>query len=139
MEELIAYYKRQGAPQDQNALIALLKELQQMYGSVPSYMLPEIAKALEIKESFLLAVVRRIPSLRLDDHHLLEICAGPNCGKSAAVAAFAEKHLKGKCQIKYVGCMRLCGKGPNVKYDGKLYHKADEALLRSLTDEERKL
>ena len=61
--------------------------------------------------------------------------------RSAAVptAAFAEKYLKGKCQIKYVGCMRLCGKGPNVKYDGKLYHKADEALLRSLTDEERKL
>lgn len=26
----------------------------------------------------------------------------------------------------------MCGKGPNMKWDGKLYHRADEALLRSL-------
>jgi hypothetical protein len=28
--------------------------------------------------------------------------------------------------------MRLCGKGPNLRWDGTLHHKADEALLRKL-------
>ena len=29
--------------------------------------------------------------------------------------------------------MRMCGKGPNVKWDGQVYHQADEMLLRQLT------
>lgn len=138
MDELIAYYKRQGAPADQTALVSLLKEVQQMNGGIPAYLLPQIAQQLDVKESFLLAVIRRIPSLRLADTHCLELCAGPNCGKATALASFAEKYLSKKCQIKYVPCMRLCGKGPNVRYDGTLYHKADEALLRRLTEQEKK-
>ena len=135
MEELIAYYKRMGAPADQTALVSLLKELQQDQGGIPAYLLPELAKELGTKESFLLALIRRIPSLHLAGTHRLEICAGPNCGKHKALAAFAEKYLSEKCQIKYVPCMRMCGKGPNVKFDGKLYHGADESLLHRLTEE----
>lgn len=137
MEELIAYYKRMGAPGDQSALVSLLKEVQQTYGGIPPYALSQIAEGMEVKESFLLAIVRRIPSLRLSDTHVLEMCAGPNCGKHTALSAFAEKHLGKQVQIKYVPCMRMCGKGPNIKYDGKLYHGADESLLRRLTEEER--
>lgn len=137
MEELIAYYKRMGAPQDQTALVSLLKEVQQEHGGIPSYLVPALAEGLGTKESFLQAVIRRIPSLRLKDTHCLELCAGPNCGKHKSLAAFAEKHLSGKYQIKYVPCMRMCGKGPNIKIDGKLYNKAHEDLLRSLLKEEK--
>ena len=28
--------------------------------------------------------------------------------------------------------MRMCGKGPNLKWDGKLHHGATEALLKEL-------
>ena len=28
--------------------------------------------------------------------------------------------------------MRMCGKGPNLKWDGTLYHHADEALIQKL-------
>ncbi len=135
MKEIIAYYKRMGSPQDQNALIALLKEVQSEYNGIPSYAVSEIAQAMDVKESLLLALIRRIPSLRLADTHLLEMCAGPNCGKHTALAAFAEKNMPKNVQIKYVNCMRLCGKGPNIKFDGKLYHAADEALLRALSQE----
>ena len=34
--------------------------------------------------------------------------------------------------LKTIPCQRMCGKGPNIRFDGKLYHKADEALLRQL-------
>lgn len=138
MEKLIAYYKHIGAPDDQTALISLLKEVQEIHGAIPPYALSQIAESLSVRESFLLAIIRRIPALRLADTHVLEICAGPNCGKATALAAFAEKHLSKKWEIKYVPCMRMCGKGPNIKFDGKLYHRADESLLRSLSQEERK-
>lgn len=133
MEEMLAYYRRQGAPGDQTALVNLLKELQQTHGAVPKWAVAEIAEYYKIKESFILAVVKRIPSLRLQDTHLLEVCAGPNCGKHTALAAEAEKLCKLKgVQLKYMGCQRMCGKGPNIKFDGKLYHKATVELLREL-------
>ena len=133
MKEILDYYRRQGAPGDQTALVNLLKELQQIYGVVPKWAVGEIAEAYKIKESFLLAVVKRIPSLRLQDTHLLQLCAGPNCGKHTALAAEAEKLCKLKeIELKYMGCQRMCGKGPNIKFDGKFYHKATVELLREL-------
>ena len=133
MKELLDYYRRQGAPGDQTALVGLLKELQQTYGAVPKWAVAEIAEEYKIKESFILAVVKRIPSLRLQDTHLLQLCAGPNCGKHTALAAEAEKLCKLKgVELKYMGCQRMCGKGPNIKFDGKLYHKATVELLREL-------
>lgn len=133
MEELLTYYRKQGAPGDQNALVALLKEVQAQYGAVPRWVVGTIAESYGIKESFLLAIVKRIPSLRLQDTHLLELCAGPNCGKHTALAEAAEKLCKEKgIPLKFIGCQRMCGKGPNIKYDGKLYNKATEDLLKEL-------
>lgn len=134
--EAIAYYKKQGAPGDQNAVIGLLKEVQQELGGVPGWAVSRIAEEYRVKEGMLLALIRRIPSLRLADSHCLEVCAGPNCGKAAALAAAAERLQSSKITVKFVPCMRQCGKGPNVKWDGKLYHKADEALLRRLAEGE---
>ena len=133
MKEMLDYYRRQGAPGDQTALVNLLKELQQTYGAVPKWAVTEIAESYKIKESFLLAIVKRIPSLRQQDTHLLQLCAGPNCGKHTALAAEAEKLCKLKgVELKYMGCQRMCGKGPNIRFDGKLYHKATVELLQEL-------
>ena len=95
-----------------------------------------MAEQLNVKPSYLLALIKRIPSLRLQDTHLLEMCAGPNCGKRTELAALAEKLCKAnpKVTLKFTQCMRMCGKGPNLKWDGKIYNGADEALLRSLLD-----
>ncbi len=136
LEEAISYYKILGAPGDQTTLTGLLREVQQENsGSIPISAVVEIARVYEIKESYLLAVIKRIPSLRLDNSHCLELCAGPNCGKQTAMAAYAEKlHAASgkKFSLKFSPCMRMCGKGPNIKWDGKLYHKADAVLLRKL-------
>ena len=139
LQEAAAYYRRQGAPGDQSALTALLREVQQgCGGSIPQGAIPQLAALLETKESFLLAVIRRMPSLRLGDTHLLELCGGPNCSKRAALAAFVARTYGEKPKnflVKFVPCMRLCGKGPNIKWDGKLYHGADEVLIRRLVEE----
>ena len=133
LTEALAYYKNQGAPTDQSALTQLLMEVQrECGGSVPKGLLPEIAQGLGAKETYLLALIRRMPRLRLDDGHLLELCAGPNCSKAAALAAKAEQLATGNIHLKFVPCMRLCGKGPNLKWDGKLYHKATPEILAQL-------
>lgn len=138
LEEAISYYKAQGAPRDQNALISLLREIQaENGGGIPQYFLPMVAEAYGIKESFLHAIVRRIPSLRLKNTHCLELCSGPNCGKHTALAACAERLCSsgGNITLKFVPCMRMCGKGPNIKWDGTLYHRATEELLQKLAAE----
>jgi len=137
INEAIEYYRSQGAPSDQNALTNLLWEVQEEFGAVPTWTLESIAAAYAIKESYLLAIIKRIPRLRLENSHCLELCSGPNCSKRAALAAFVEetygKHPSG-FTLRYTGCMRMCGKGPNLKWDGTVYNQADETLIRRLVE-----
>lgn len=138
LEEALQYYRRQGAPGDQAALVSLLRELQQESGgSIPLWTLQRIADSYQIRESFLQAIVKRIPALRLENTHTLELCCGPNCGKRDLLT-FVEKTY-GKdpkaFTLKRTGCMRMCGKGPNCKWDGVLYHNVDETLIRRLVEE----
>ena len=137
LSEAIQYYKTQGAPGDQIALTNLLREVQAEFGAVPQWVLPEIAAAYGIKETYLQAIVKRIPSLRLENSHLLELCGGPNCSKRAKLAAFVEQTYGPKPKnftLRYTGCMRMCGKGPNLKWDGQVYNGADEALIQKLVE-----
>ena len=134
LQEAIDYYRRQGAPGDQNALRNLLTEIQDAHGgTIPKGILPQTAEDLGVRESFLLAIIRRIPSLRLKDIHVLEICAGPNCSRKGALAQLAEQY-RGRVEVRLVPCMRQCGKGPNLRFDGKLYNGADAQLLAGLMD-----
>lgn len=134
LQEAIDYYRRQGAPGDQNALRNLLAEIQEAQGgAIPSGILPRVAELLGVKESFLLALIRRLPSLRLADVHVLEICAGPNCSRKGRLAELAEQY-RGRVEVRLVPCMRQCGKGPNLRFDGRLYNGADAQLLARLMD-----
>ena len=139
LEEAIAYFKSQGAPQNQAALVSLLREIQQEHGgSIPGYLLGAVAGSYGVKESFLQAVIKRIPSLRLENAHCLELCGGPNCGKHKQLAECAKKlHTAsgGNFELKFSSCMRMCGKGPNIKWDGALYQQATEALIKKLVEE----
>ena len=136
LEEAVSYYKKQGAPQDQSALISLLREVQRENGDgIPGYAVGSIAQAFDVKETFLLAIIKRIPSLRLGNTHCLELCAGPNCGKHAHLAAYAEKMYIDSVKafsLRFSPCMRMCGKGPNIKWDGVIHHGANIELLQKL-------
>lgn len=131
--EALEYYRRQGAPKDQTVLITLLTEIQQEYGSIPRGELAAIAEFYGIKEALLLALIQRVPRLHLADTHTLEVCA--TCKNTANLASAAEQLQKkhpGKLTVKFVPCMRMCGKGPNLRWDGKIFHHADTSLLEEL-------
>ena len=135
LEEAVAYYKSLGAPKDQSALIALLREIQKENGGISKGDLGKVCNMLEIKTGVMLALIKRIPSLRLTDRQTLELCAGPNCGKNRALADFAEKVAKasgGRIELKFVPCMRMCGKGPNIRWNGMTYHGVTIELLEEL-------
>lgn len=136
LEEAMEYYRQQGAPGEQSAILGLLREIQQESGgSIPRGIPARVAETYGIRESLVMALIRRIPSLRMSDSHSLEICAGPNCGKCKALAAAAEKCRSKTVAVKFVPCMRMCGKGPNLRWDGTLYHRATEDLLKKLLEE----
>ena len=77
----------------------------------------------------MLAIIKRFPSLRLQNTHLLELCAGTNCSRAADLAVYAESLRSDSLTVKFVGCMRMCGKGTNIRYDGVLYHNVNKQLL----------
>lgn len=133
INEAITWYKAQGAPGDQSALVSLLKEVQRSSGgSIPTPALEPLAQGLGVKESYLVAVIRRFPSLRMGGERCLELCAGPNCGRHSALVAAAEKLRSSGVTVKFVPCMRLCGKGPNIRWNGETYHGATPELLEDL-------
>lgn len=137
LEDALEYYKRQGAPADQIACVNLLKEIQQELGGIPGWMITRTAEVWNTKEGLLLALVRRIPSLRLAEQHTLEICAGPNCGKRTELADFVEKTYGKKPKdftFRFTGCMRQCAKGPNIRWDGQLYNRATPELIQKLIE-----
>lgn len=148
LSEAIAYYAGQGAPSSQTALVELLREVQaENSGVIPDAALADIAAAYGLKETYLAAIVKRYPSLRtVQAPHHLELCGGPNCARqaSARLMAFVEETYGvksggisqlGKFSYRIAGCMKHCGRGPNLKWDGKLYEHADESLLRRLIEE----
>ena len=130
LKEAMEYYASQGAPGEQGALVALLREVQRERGGIPAEVPGEIARTYGVKEGLILALIKRIPSLNLKESRCLELCAGPNC-RGGALGAYVEKRYPG-VTVKYVPCMRLCGKGPNLRWKGQLYHGADKELIDSL-------
>ena len=144
MNELIDYYRSQGAPGDQQMLIALLRDVQEQSGGVLSKAaLNAIAESLSIKESMLLAIIRRVPSLRLDTApHLLEMCQ--TCPKGRELRAWVESTWNvqsgGMCETagfryRAVPCMKNCKCGPSIKWDGQLYSHATKELIRQLLED----
>ena len=147
LEEAISYFKRQGAPGQQEVLVSLLREVQEENGNViPDAALAEVAAAYGLKESYLMAIIRRYPSLRTAAApHRLEVCGGPNCARqnSARLQEWIEStyHVKpggisqaGKFSYRIGGCMKHCGRGPNIKWDGQVVEQCTETLLRQLIE-----
>ena len=131
LDEAMEYYASQGAPGEQNALVGLLREVQRECGGIPGEAPGRIAARYGIKEGLILAWIKRIPSLTLVESPCLELCAGPNCARRENLGAYAEKHYP-HVKVRYVPCMRLCGKGPNLRWKGQLHHGADKELIDRL-------
>ena len=141
--DALNYYREQGAPGDQQMLAALLREVQEADGGV---LRPErveaIARCYETPPALLNALIRRVPTLRTAEAaHRLEMCQ--TCRKNRELAAFVRREYdvesggisrQGGFAFQLVNCMKNCKAGPSIRWDGKLYPHADEALLRQLVE-----
>ena len=149
-QEAASYYRKQGAPSNQQALVEFLREAQEEHGGVlPANLLAEIAAEFQIKESFLSAVIRRYPSLRTAEiPHLLEVCGGERCHNrgSRALRDYIEQTYavqsggvsqKGKFAYRVTGCMKHCMEGPNLKWDGQIYSGCKKELIQTLVEQDK--
>ena len=142
LEEAIEAYREQGAPEDQQMLIALLREVQQETGPLTQDVLDAIARAYQLGASVLPALVRVVPSLKMAAHpHRLEVCA--NCGKK--LSSWIEKTYgvrpggacdRGGFTYHVVGCLKNCKAGPSARWDGELISRADEDKIRRIIQAE---
>lgn len=149
LHEAVEYYKGQDAPQNQFALVELLKETQEHNGGVlTDVIIEEIAGLLNIKVTFLNAVIKRYPSLKpVSAPHRLEVCGGKNCAGngSAALLKFIRQaygvengiSVSGGFSFAVCNCLKQCGKGPNIKWDGEIYNAATPELINKLTGGKR--
>ena len=63
LENILERYKDTAGPGDQQAVIALLREVQQLYGCVPDSVQQRVAQAVGTAPSLIAALVRRVPGL----------------------------------------------------------------------------
>ena len=142
LKEAIEYFRRQGAPQNQASLVELLRGVQEESGgALPALALEEIAREYKIKSTLLSALIKRYPSLRNEEApHRMEVCGDKRCQRQdcAKLHDFIEREFevrsggisrKGGFSYKIVGCMKNCGKGPSLKWDGELFPFADRELI----------
>ena len=132
LQEIVTYYKNQGAPGDQVALLSCLREAQQACGGMlDSAAQAQIAALLGVKPSYLQAVAKRISDLKLSGAaHTLTVCTGVNCTrKGSEIRRYLEQELGaqpdktflgGKWMYRTAGCQRACRTAPNVRIDGEL-------------------
>ncbi|MFQ7854268.1 MAG: NAD(P)H-dependent oxidoreductase subunit E [Flavonifractor plautii] len=147
LEEALAYYRRQGAPGEQGALVALLREVQEERGgALPAADLAEIAAALSLRDTFLSAIIRRYPGLRTEEAPTAWSCAAAPAAPAGARPVWPPlwRDLRrapggvsasGRFTYRITGCMKNCPNGPSLRWDGALHSRADEALIRALVDE----
>lgn len=132
LQEIALYYKNQGAPSDQSALLSCLREAQQACGGMlDAAAQQEIGAVLGVKPTYLQAVAKRISDLKLSGaSHTLTVCQGVNCSREGkSIHRYLEDELGakpgktflgGKWMYQTVGCQRACRTAPNVRVDGQL-------------------
>lgn len=144
LQKIIEAYSARGAARDQNELVQLMREAQALYGGVlPQTALDGIAAVLGLKRTFLDAVLRRYPSIKTESaRHTLAVCCGKNCAKRDALADFVQQEYsvqpggvaKAGFRFQAAGCMKNCGKGPCVKWDGEIHTGMTAEKLRQLIE-----
>ena len=147
LTEAIEYYEKAGAARDQQLLTEFLREVQRENGGViPKKCITEAAEKMGIRETFFYALIKRYPSLCLEDTpNRLEICGGPVCGKSRILIEQVKKkyhidsNMDGKSDfsLHITGCMKNCRCGPNIRWNGVQYSQASIELIDSLLKQEK--
>ena len=139
--------ERAGRTLDQSEIIALLREIQTIYGSVPRSAQQQITERLGILPSVLSALIRVIPSLTEETiRHRIVVCMGPRCRPKGAgnLLNAIERKLKitagestadGRFSLTTRQCLKQCKTAPNVMIDGTVYPYANADNISVILDQ----
>lgn len=134
-QEIAEYYSRQKDAKSQDNLVAMLKEIQELYGCIPSEKIPEMSELFGVKESLFLQIIKLYPSLKRSAYsHRITVCTGARCAAAgssellAAVRREVEARGGGIFKISMKECLKQCRTAPNMKVDNDFYSsvKAEE-------------
>ena len=80
VREIIEYYAVQIEPKAQESLTAMLREIQETEGWIPSEACQMAAEKLGVKESVLACIIKLYPSLKAAPYvHEILLCTGERC------------------------------------------------------------
>ena len=77
IREIIDYYSNQRNPQEQENIVAMLREMQEAEGCITMKVQEEAAEALGVKQTVLSCIIKRYPSLKEAAYaHEVVLCTG---------------------------------------------------------------
>ena len=146
-KELLHYYSSVQNPKEQENIISMLREIQDLDGYISEVMIKEICECLDIKENFLICLIRRFPSLKiLPYQHTVTVCVGPRCQRKNAdqILKAVREVLKpdengvSEDQIFYLrvqNCLKHCAVGPSFLVDDVLYSRVNPKNVKTIFDQ----
>lgn len=143
--EILDYYRGLPERSSQEAIVEMLRELQDIHGCISPYMLEQAAVAAGVRDSMVQAICKRYPSLKTAPYnHEIILCTGRNCASKGSITVMDELKKRlgvgkngisedGTVCLKTRNCLKNCRKAPNVMVDGRLCSGLDaEGILREL-------
>lgn len=132
LEEILKYYKGIENPGSQDNLVTLLREIQEVYGCIPSDLQQIAADTAEVKLSSVTCIMKLYKSLKPAAYsHKITVCTGPRCAaKNQNILETVKKELNigadGLSRDKTIfldmkNCMKQCRTAPNMMIDGIMY------------------
>ena len=147
LESTLERYRGTAGAGDQQALIALLREVQQLYGCVPTVIQQRIAQATETSPSLVAALVKRIPGLTEAEYrHQITVCTGPRCSSKGGIAVLraiqdalgilpGETTTDGRFHLETRNCLKKCGNAPNVMIDSTINPSVRPEQVSAIIDQ----
>ena len=130
--EILDYYRGLPERSSQEAIVEMLRELQDIHGCISPYMLEQAAEAAGVRDSMVQAICKRYPSLKTAPYnHEIILCTGRNCASKGSITVMDELKKRlgvgkngisedGTVCLKTRNCLKNCRKAPNVMVDGRL-------------------
>lgn len=140
-QEIIEYYEAQRDAGSQDNIVALLREVQDVYGYIPTEKTAAMAERLGIKEAVILKLIKLYPSFKKAPYsHWITVCTGTRCAEKGASAVFeavmkaVEAKGSGSFKIVMKECLKRCGTAPNLMVDGDSYGNVKPEDIASILE-----